>query len=386
MNKTEDIIIVGGGPIGLFLGICLHGHGIPCTILEQRTELVKGSRSLGIHPVSLELFEKLGIIDQFLANGIKVSKGIAHDGKTKIGEIIFDNCPPPYNYILINPQFETERILRNHLTRIAPDSIIQGAEVTNLSHDQDEVSVTFIKDEMEHKIYGAYLIGCDGKNSIVRESSGIRFKGKKYPDTYIMGDFEDSTSFNNDAVIFLPKDGLVECFPLPNNNRRWVVKTDGFISDPTPQLIFDLVKARTGHTLLMETNSMISGFGVQHFLAENFVKERVLLAGDAAHVVSPIGGQGMNLGWLDAWELANILSYCRGLSRHQPISDLFAYSSKQRSVAQKVARRAEINMKLGRKSKLQFLKKAFVKTMLKPPFNKKLAELFTMRGLESWWI
>lgn len=386
MNNTEDIIIVGGGPVGLFMGICLYHHGIPCTILEQRTELVKESRSLGIHPVSLELFEKLGIVDDFLSAGIKVRKGIASDGVEMLGEILFKDCEPPYNYILINPQFETERILRDRFLTLAPEGLIQGAEVTGLNHNQDEVSVSFIKDETEHEIFGAYLIGCDGKKSIVRESTGIRFKGKKYPDTYIMGDFDDSTKYDKNAVVYLAKEGLVECFPLPNNKRRWVVKTDRFIQNPESQLLADLVLERTGHTIPLETNTMISGFGVQHYLADTFVKERVLLAGDSAHVVSPIGGQGMNLGWLDAWELANILSYCRGLSRHQPISDLFAYSSKQRRIAKKVTRRAAINMRLGRDSSIHSLKKTLIKTILKPSVNKKLAELFTMRGLESWWI
>lgn len=386
MNNTEDIIIVGGGPVGLFMGICLYHHGIACTILEQRTELVKESRSLGIHPVSLELFEKLGIVEDFLSAGIKVQKGIASDGTLELGEISFKDSLPPYNHILINPQFETERILRDHFIELAPQGLIQGARVIDISHNQDEVSVSFVKDEVKHEIFGAYLIGCDGKNSIVRESAGIRFKGKKYPDTYIMGDFDDSTRYDNDAVVYLTKEGLVECFPLPGKKRRWVVKTDEFISEPTPQLLADLVHKRTNHTIPLVSNTMTSGFGVQHYLAETFVKQRILLAGDSAHVVSPIGGQGMNLGWLDAWELASILSYCRGLSRHQPISDLFAYSTKQKSIAKKVARRAEINMRLGRKSNFQPLKKLFLKTVLKPSTNKKLAELFTMRGLESWWI
>lgn len=381
--KTEDVVIVGGGPVGLFMGICLHHYGIPCTILEQRTEVVKESRSLGIHPVSLELFEKLGIIDSFLETGIKVARGIAHDGKQELGEITFTKSSLPYQFILINPQFETERILREHFLKLCPDSLITGAEVTGLKDNFSFISLTVKNEDKELEIEAGYVIGCDGKNSFIRQAAEIQFQGKRYPDTYIMGDFEDSTKYGNDAVVYLPKDGLVECFPLPDGKRRWVVKTEEYISQPTPELVTELIEQRVGVQVDINTNTMVSGFGVSHYIADRFVKDRILLAGDAAHVVSPIGGQGMNLGWLDAWHLANVMSFCRGISKDLPIADLFVYESKQRPMAKKVAKRAEMNMKLGRKSNVPILKKAIVKTMLKPPFDSKMANFFTMRGLES---
>jgi len=379
--KIEDVVIVGGGPIGLFMGICLHHHGIPCTILEQRTEVVKESRSLGIHPVSIELFEKLGLVNDFLQTGIKVERGIAHDGKQELGEITFKNCPPPYQFILINPQFRTEQILREHFLKLCPDSLITGAEIIGLQDNFSSISLTAKKEDKEYTFDVGYVIGCDGKNSFVREASGIKFNGKRYPDTYIMGDFDDATDFGNDAVVYLPKEGLIECFPLPGKKRRWVIKTEKFISEPTPELIADIIKQRVNVDIDPSANHMVSGFGVSHYIADRFVKDRILLVGDAAHVVSPIGGQGMNLGWLDAWHLANVMSFCRGISKDLPIADLFVYDAKQRPMAKKVARRAELNMRLGRKTSFHSFKRAIIKTMLKPPFDSKMANFFTMRGL-----
>ena len=384
--KTEDVIIVGGGPVGLFMGICLHHHGIPCTIIEQRDEIISESRSLGIHPVSLELFARLGMVDEFLKTGIKVERGIAHDGKRGIGAIDFKGCPPPYQFILINPQFETERILREHFQKLSPDSLITGAEVTSLEEEFDFVSLTIKKEDRERTIEAGYVIGCDGKHSFVRKAADIGFRGKRYPDSYIMGDFEDFTGYGNDVVVYLTREGLVECFPLPDQKRRWVVKTSDYISEPSPKLIAKLIKERVAVEIDPGSNSMTSSFGVSHFLADVFVKDRILLAGDAAHVVSPIGGQGMNLGWIDAWHLANVMSFCRGISKDLPIADLFVYEAKQRPIAKKVTHRAAFNMSLGRKTHLHPLRTGLVSLMLRKPFHDKMARLFTMRGLENWFI
>lgn len=94
----------------------------------------------------------------------------------------------------------------------------------------------------------------------------------------------------------------------------------------------------------------------------------------------------MNLGWIDAWHLANVMSFCRGISKDLPIADMFVYETKQKPMAKKVAKRAELNMKLGRATSFPAVKHQFVKSLLKSPLQNKMAEFFTMRGLESWWI
>lgn len=384
--KIEDVVIVGGGPVGLFLGLCLNHRGIPFTIIEKRTEIISGSRSLGIHPVSLELFKELGIIDTFLEAGIKVHRGHAHSGKKLLGTVDFKDCPQPFNYILLLAQSESEKLLRDRILEIAPDSLIEGAEVTSIDQEDFFIKMVIEKEGKTHALETGYVIGCDGKNSFIRESLGINFKGKPYPDTYVMGDFEDNTEYGNDAVVYLPKEGLIECFPLPNNMRRWVVKTDEFVKESTAELLSDLISRRINVDLDPSTCESHSSFGVQHYIADRFIVDRILLAGDAAHVVSPIGGQGMNLGWIDAWHLANVMSFCRGISKDLPIADMFVYETKQKPIAKKVAKRAELNMKLGRATAFPGLKHQMVKTMLNSSMQNKLAQFFTMRGLEGWWI
>ena len=368
--------------MGLFLAIALLKNGIDCKVIEKRKEPVADSRSLGIHPVSLELFDELGITTPFLEEGLKIKRGIALTATKKLGEIHFSDCPKPHDYILACPQSTTERILRDELRKLNKDALITKAEFIRFEESENSVTTYFSRGQETQQISSQFLIGCDGKNSQVRQAASIHYSGKRYPDTYIMGDFTDTTDFGADAAVFLPKDGLIECFPLPNGMRRWVVKTRDYISDPDDELLASFVKQRIGHDISGTKSTMLSSFGVQHFVAESFDKGRVLLAGDAAHVVSPIGGQGMNLGWLGAWKMAKQLSS----ARHPDPESLLAYSDQHKKITAKVARRAEVNMRLGRASAVPMFKDWMIKGILHSPLKQKVAQLFTMRGLNDWWL
>ncbi len=378
-NKSE-ITIVGGGPVGLFLGICLSKEGIDCIILEKRAEPVQDSRSLGIHPVSLELFEKTGLINEFLEKGISIKKGLAHNGDQILGSINFDQLEAPYDFILACPQFYTERILLAKFLELNPEGLISEATVTHFHQTDQKVSCWYQKAGKENCITSKYIIGCDGKNSLVRKESDIPYSGKRYPDTYMMGDFDDNTSYKNQAVVFLPKQGLIESFPLPDNMRRWVVKTDSYIDSPTSNMLADFVKQRIGIDLNALKSTMISSFGVQSLSAEIFFKNRVILCGDAAHVVSPIGGQGMNLGWIGAWLLAKALSKI-WRNPEQEAKILSDYQKQQKKIVKKASRRAEWNMRMGRKQLFPFLTTIMVQLLLKTPLKKIALKVFAMKGL-----
>ncbi len=205
-----------------------------------------------------------------------------------------------------------------------------------------------------------------------------------------MGDFDDNTTFGADAAVYLHRDGLVECFPLPDGKRRWVVKTATFHEEVQRDLIEKHLQSRIGHDLSETGNYMLSSFGVQHYLAETFHNGRIILAGDAAHVVSPIGGQGMNLGWLDAEDLANTLAKVLRDSNESSEADrlqrLNEYSNRRNNIARQVARRAEMNMWLGRKQTRYRIRKLLIRLITKPPLKRLMANIFTMRGLGRWWV
>jgi 2-polyprenyl-6-methoxyphenol hydroxylase-like FAD-dependent oxidoreductase len=428
MDPSVEVLIVGAGPVGLLLGCRLAQLGVSFKIVEKRTSRFLHSRSIGIHPPSLEKLETLGVVSTLLQRGVKIERGHGFINTTYLGALDFSACKKPYNFVLSLPQFETEAVLEKRLCELAPGSLWRGVEVVSLEQGETCVSVkTRVlseqgtqqqrREQLKLKIQrqnphtsqpysnlrnsrvgqarfhpqqstlggeqvtvtAKFVVACDGKDSRVRQLAGIPFHGGDYPDTYLMGDFADTTTFGSDAAIYLTRKGLVESFPLADGMRRWVAKTEARVLHPSAKQLAALIKERLNIDLPTETNSMLSSFGVQHYLAASFVKHRVVLAGDAAHVVSPIGGQGMNLGWFDAWALADSLAKLVG--EGQVVPSLQSYDEKQQRMARKVLRRAAFNMQMGRATRSSTAKYVFAKLLLKKPFATMIANMFTMRGL-----
>ena len=397
-NKAP-IIVVGAGPVGLFQALSLYLNGIECVIMEKRSEAISDTRSLGIHPPCLVMLEELGLLGQFLKKGIQVDKGIAYNGRKKLGEINFSTTQrsgQKYPYILIHPQNETEAILKSTFTELYPHNIKYGYEVTSYRDNEDHLVVYSHKvphspenqltETLENRT--PILIACDGKNSTLRSMAGIPYRGSPYPDSYAMGDFPDPECPQSPPFVYITSEGLVESFPIANQKRRWVIKTEHYQSKPQPKWLSDAIYERVGERPNADSCSMISSFGVQHHKAALRQKNRLFLVGDAAHVVSPIGGQGMNLGWLGAWQLAKDIKKINDIGvlykpSENPIP-LTSYSTNFDAVITEVARRARWNMRMGRKSKLQWLKQLFTQILLFIPFSsRKLAERFTMSNLPT---
>jgi len=377
MSVAEvEVLIVGGGPVGLFVGCTLAQASVSLAVLEQRQTINTGSRSIGIHPPALRHFARLGLAEELLARGIKVRRGQAFANTKLLGTLDFTALPEPYRYVLTLPQEQTEELLARCLYQLQPEALRLGASVTAI--EQDSAGVTAVYQQGGHRqLRGRYLVACDGKRSLVRQQLAISWRGGSYPDTYLMGDVPDDSSLGDDAAIYLCDAGVVESFPLPGGLRRWVVKTEHYLKGATAADLAGLLAARLG-IAVASTAAMVSAFGVQRYLAGQFVAGRVILAGDAAHVVSPIGGQGMNLGWLDAAHLAELLPR---LLRGEAGVDLATYQQQRQRATRTAIRRAEFNMCLGRRWRYPGLRHTAVRAMLRPSLAGLLARVFTMDGL-----
>lgn len=373
-----DVAIVGAGPVGLFLAARLHQLGWSCVILERRTAPSMQTRAIGIHPPSLELLDTMGLADELVRRGLCVRMGRAYTRGRCLGTLRFYTCPPPFNFVLTVPQYETEALLHRHVVANLPSCLRAGAEVVGVAEDAAGVTIRYRADG-ERVLRASFLVGCDGKDSVVRRLAGLAFEGRPYGDSFVMGDFADRTPYAEEARIFMDERGFIESFPLPGRLRRWVVRTSAFTPEPVEADFRATVRERTGQDLAGCLASPLIPFGVQRFVAERFAKGRVLLAGDAAHVMSPIGGQGMNAGWMDAWDAADALHrILAGRASHE--DELRAYDGRARHRAKSAIRRAQRNMAIGRTHAFG-LRSALVAAALHLPIQRTLARYFTMRGL-----
>ena len=363
--------------MGLALGCQLALLGVPFALLECRTVPHRQSRSIGIHPPALDVLDTIGVASELVARGVRVGGGRAFSGRRPLGRIAFDTLPDPHPFVLTLPQHRTEAILERRLHALAPGTLDRGVVVDRLEQDDDGVVVTATRGGTSSRWRADVVIGCDGARSSVRPALGIASAGGPYPDSYLMGDFADSTSLGTDAGIYLAGEGVVEAFPLPGGVRRWVVWTPARVEALSAEQLAAWVERRTGVSVDPATNTMLSAFGVERRFARRFALGRVALAGDAAHLISPIGGQGMNLGWLDSAALAAALAGIVHRGWNAPAT-LERYAARRRRAARQAAFRAESNMRLGRPTRFAVPRDALLRVLLRPPLDRYAARFFTM--------
>jgi 2-polyprenyl-6-methoxyphenol hydroxylase-like FAD-dependent oxidoreductase len=366
METITPILIVGAGPVGLTLACLLALRGVNVLVLETRTERSPHSRAIGIHPPALTVFDALGVGDALRTEGIAIMGGQVFCDAKPIGRLDLPDSP------LALPQSQTEALLEMRLAQLAPESLRRGVQVVEIEQEENFIRAVCQNGDV---FKANLLVGCDGTRSTVRTLAGISQVGRVYPDRYLMGDFADNTAFGTDAALFFSREGIVESFPLPNGKRRWVAR----LRDSNATSLDDLagiILGRTGHTLPTETCSWISPFGIEGFIAERFLQGRIALLGDAAHVVSPIGGQGMNLGILGAFALANAWegtpeSVARALAKHHYL-------------AQIVQKRAHFNTQMGHPLSVLDPRRTLIKAILGVPLlSQRFARAFTMNDISS---
>jgi 2-polyprenyl-6-methoxyphenol hydroxylase-like FAD-dependent oxidoreductase len=288
-----DVIISGGGPTGMMLASELRLHGVDVLVLEKDAEPSKAVRSLGLHPRSIEIMDQRGLLDRFLALGQQYPGGVGRFAG--IEKPLPVNLDTAHAYILGIPQPVTDRLLAERAVELGAQ-IRRGCEVTGLEQDDDGVSVELADGT---RLRSSWLVGCDGGRSLVRRQLGIGFPGDPATNEWIHSEMEVTTPPDELAAVVDEVRKTHRGFgvgPAGNGLYRAVVPAATVAEDravpPTLEELRAQLRAYAGTDFGVHTPRWITRFTDATRLAEQYRAGRVFLAGDAAHVHPPLGGQG----------------------------------------------------------------------------------------------
>ncbi len=340
-----DVIVIGGGPTGLMLAGELRLRGLDVAVLERDLEPTKVVRSLGLHVRSIELMEQRGLLERFLANGTQYPLSGWFAGIEKPPPDRLDTTQP---YILGIPQPLTDRLLAEHAAEVGAD-IRRGCELVALDQDSNGVTARLADGE---QLRGQFLVGCDGGRSTVRKLLGVAFPGEPSTVDTLLGELELTASPETVAAVTAEVRKTQKRFgvgPAGDGLYRVVVPADGVNEDraaapPTLEDIRRQLRAVAGTDFGVHSPRWLSRFGDATRLAERFRAGRVMLAGDAAHIHPPIGGQGLNLGLQDAFNLGWKLA--AAVAGWAPEGLLDSYQEERRPVAADVLNNTRAQMLL----------------------------------------
>jgi 2-polyprenyl-6-methoxyphenol hydroxylase-like FAD-dependent oxidoreductase len=353
MKPHTDVLIVGAGPTGLVLALWLHRQGVNVHIFDQADAPAKNSRAIVVHARTIELYRQLGLSEELVALGYKLpgtNLWVHGQHKAHISLLDFGRELTPYPFMLNVPQDDHEKMLETHLNDIGihvqrgtklQGFVDHGSSITaTLFHETDGISTT-------HE--ASYIVGCDGAHSEVRHTIGAKYEGETYKPLFYIADVEAQDNklsngegnllFTNDTFnLMIPysKEGHARLIGIitPNNDQSPTLESP----DHDHQVTFEDVRPQITETTHIDIKNVnwFSTYRSHHRVADKFRKNRAFLVGDAAHIHSPVGGQGMNTGIMDsinlAWKLTTVLKRT-DMSEEAKDQLLDSYESERRSFA-----------------------------------------------------
>jgi 2-polyprenyl-6-methoxyphenol hydroxylase-like FAD-dependent oxidoreductase len=311
-----DVLVVGAGPTGLTLAALLAQSGTRSRLVDRQLDRVHESRALAVQPRTLEVLTGLGVADTLVERGNRAVRLQLHFGRRVVPVRLFDIGvdDTEFPYLLFVSQAETEQILGEHIVSRG-GTLERGVELTELVQTAESVSCHLLHHNGREEVVSArYVVGCDGAHSSVREQAGIAFEGRAYPQTFVLADLEADGIEPGFAHAFVSRRGILFFFPL-EEPATWRMLAMRPRTDRTPveqpvtlDEVQALADAYAAIPMRMRDPVWMTNFRLHNRGAAHYRLDRVFLAGDAAHVHSPAGAQGMNTGIQDSvnlgWKLA----------------------------------------------------------------------------------
>ncbi len=339
---STDVLIVGAGPVGLVMAAELARYGVKVKIIEKSAQRTDQSKALFVWSRTLELLDRSSTANAFIAVGHKVTAGHIIAAGKPLGDVDFSSVESPHPYALMLPQAETERLLQDQLTKL---NVTVERLVDFISYTESSGKVASRlrhADGREEVVESQWLIGCDGAGSAVRQAAGLSFTGHTQPSGWVVADVDLSGLGYpaTDLVSYWHEDGFLGLFPISAGHYRIIADLrlvgDTYPTQPSLEDIQQIVATRGPGGIILSNPTGISAFRINERNVSRYHTGRVFLAGDSAHLHSPAGGQGMNMGIHDAvnlaWKLALVTKGICGpdrllesynAERHAVINEVF---------------------------------------------------------------
>ena len=354
INNQTKVLIVGAGPVGLTMAVQLTRYGIPCRIVEKRSGTTDKSKAIAVHSRTMEIFEDMGIIHEALDRGLRCEGGSVFANDERIVHITIEDLDTPYPFILDLNQSDTEAILWEHLQSLGVEVEWQ-TKLTNLEQNDETVNVTIQKfDGSTEKLSVDYVCACDGAHSFCRQALNLDFPGDAYPREFLLADVQiDWSNSRNELYAYLSEKGFAIAAPIKGGNWRVITESslepslqDASKSNqesPTLEDLRKILQEIVPTPFVISNPIWLSYFRIHHRMLNHFREGRVFFAGDAAHIHSPVGGQGMNTGIQDAYNLAWKLGLVyQGIGQQQLLD---SYDAERRPIAENLLTQTDIAFK-----------------------------------------
>lgn len=351
--ENVDVLVVGAGPTGLTLACELARHNVSFRLIDKAAVASDKSKALAVHARSLEVFEDMGIVDRFLTRGLKIRGINIFAEGNQIAHMTLDELDSLYSFTISLPQSDTERILIERLAELG-FAVERAVELVELKQDSSTVECKVrTADGNEATIKSRWVVGCDGAHSVVRKQLNLQFSGSKYPDLLQLGDVEIYGDLRSDELyVFNSDEGLLALFPYGGDRYRIAAsktaehdETDQVIKslpEPTLAELQAISNRRSPIALTLSNPHWTNALYLHRRHVSQYRVGNCFLAGDAAHIHTPAGGQGMNTGIQDSYNLAwKIALVAKGIASD---TILDSYNSERLGIALGVLKMTDFMM------------------------------------------